>query len=181
VVDEAAALTAAVDDAASGLRARTLRGFLLVGAQRALSLVVTAAGGIALARLLLPDVFGSYALISFAVTLGVVFSDVGLGAALIQRRELAGDAGLTAAFVAQLTLAAVLGAALVVLAPVAVAWLGAPPETADALRALALLVPLAALRMPAAVVLERRLVYLPLTLADTLDTVLFYAVAVVAA
>ena len=181
MVDEAAALTAAVDDAASGLRARTLRGFLLVGAQRALSLVVTAAGGIALARLLLPDVFGSYALISFAVTLGVVFSDVGLGAALIQRRELAGDAGLTAAFVAQLTLAAVLGAALVVLAPVAVAWLGAPPETADALRALALLVPLAALRMPAAVVLERRLVYLPLTLADTLDTVLFYAVAVVAA
>ena len=35
--------------------------------------------------------------------------------------------------------------------------------------------------MPAAVVLERRLVYLPLTLADTLDTVLFYGVAVAAA
>jgi PST family polysaccharide transporter len=167
--------------AAPGLRARTLRGFLLVGGQRALSLVVTAVGGIALARLLLPDVFGSYALISFAVTLGVVFSDVGLGAALIQRRELAGDAGLTAAFVAQLLLAAVLGGVLVVLAPIVVGWLGAPAATAGALRVLALLVPLAALRMPAAVVLERRLVYLPLTLADTLDTVLFYGVGVAAA
>src|SRR4030095_14138251 len=117
----------------------------------------------ALPRLLLPAVFGSYAMISFAVTLGVVFSDVGLGAALIQRRELAGDAGLTAAFVAQLVLAAALGGALVVLAPVAVAWLGAPAETADALRALALLVPLAALRMPAAGGLGRRPGRLPAT------------------
>src|SRR4030095_7232495 len=133
---EAAALTAAVGGWV--LRPRTLRAFMLAGAQRALSLVVTAAGGIAVARLLLPDVFGSYAIISFAVTLGVVFSDVGLGAALIQRRELASDAALTAAFVAQLALAALLGGALVVLAPVAVAWLGAPAETAGALRAVRL-------------------------------------------
>lgn len=178
---ETVALSAPAAGAASPLRARTLRGFLLVGSQRALSLAVTAVGGIALARLLLPDVFGAYALISFAVALGVVFSDVGLGAALIQRRELAGDAGLTAAFVAQLALAALLGVSLVVLAPMVVAWLGAPAAAIDALRVLALLVPLAALRMPAAVVLERRLVYLPLTLADTLDTVLFYGVAALAA
>ena len=68
-----------------------------------------------------------------------------------------------------------------VLAPTVVGWSSAPRATAGALRVLALLVPLAALRMPAAVVLERRLAYLPLTLADTLDTVLFYGVAVAAA
>ena len=178
----AAALSAAaVIDGARGLRVRTLRGFLLVGGQRALSLVVTALGGIALARLLMPDVFGAYALISFAVTLGVVFSDVGLGAALIQRRELGGEAALTAAFAAQLALAVALGGALVGLAPLAVTWLGAPAASVSALRALAFLIPLAALRMPAAVVLERRLVYLPLTLADTLDTLAFYVVAVLSA
>jgi PST family polysaccharide transporter len=164
--------------ASSGLRARTLRGFLLVGGQRVLTILVSALGGIALARLLLPDVFGIYTIISFAVTLGVVFSDVGLGAALIQRRDPDDDTGLTAAFVAQLALAVALGGALIALAPTFGRWLGVPPAATGALRALGLLVPLAALRMPAAVLLERRLVYLPLTIADTLETVVFHAVAI---
>lgn len=41
-----------------GLRGRTLRSFLLFGARRVVSLLVTAAGGIALARLLTPEKFG---------------------------------------------------------------------------------------------------------------------------
>ena len=40
------------------LRGRTLRSFLLLGAQRVVGVAVTAAGSIALARLLTPEVFG---------------------------------------------------------------------------------------------------------------------------
>ena len=164
-----------------GLRGRTLRSFLLLGAQRVVGLLVTMVGGIVLARLLVPDVFGVYAVIGFVVGLGVIFSDLGLGAALIQRRDLDPTATLGAASTANLALALALGAAIAALAPLIVRSLGLAPEAAEPLRVLALLIPLSALRMPAAVLLERHLAYVPLTIAETLDTVAFHVVAVAAA
>lgn len=88
-----------------GLPGRTLRSFLLLGAQRVLSLLVIAAGGIVLARLLTSEEFGLYAILAFAIGLGVAFSDLGLGAALIQRRDLDPSASLGTAFVLNLGLA----------------------------------------------------------------------------
>ncbi len=165
----------------SGLRDRTIRGFLLFGVQRVVSLLVTAGGGILLARLLTPNEFGLYAILLFAVGLGVTFSDLGLGAALIQRRDLDPVASLGVAFTANLALAIVLGAAIAALAPLIARWLGVPTDVTTPLRALAVLVVLSSLRMPAAVLLERQLAYLPLTIAETADTVVFYCVAVASA
>ncbi len=164
-----------------GLRGRTLRSFLLLGAQKVVSVVVTAAGGIALARLLTPEVFGLYAILVFVITLGVRFSELGLGAALIQRRELELATGLSAAFTATFVLALVLGAAIVATAPLLTRWPGMTSDVTAPIRWLALLVVLASLRMPAMVLLERRLAYLPLTIAETADTVTFNVVAIAAA
>lgn len=164
-----------------GLRGRTLRSFLLLGVQRVVGLVVTAAGGIVLARLLLPEIFGVYAVIGFVVGLGVIVSDLGLGAALIQRRDLDPAASLGVASTANLSLALVLAAAIAGLAPLIVRSLGLAPDATEPLRVLALLIPLSALRMPAAILLERDLGYVPLTIAETLDTVAFHVVAVGAA
>src|SRR5206468_12268765 len=164
-----------------GLRGRTLRSFLLLGAQKVVSVAVTAAGGIALARLLTPEVFGLYAILSFVITLGVRFSELGLGAALIQRRDLDAAGGLGAAFSATLVLALLLGAAIAAAGPLVARWPGVSADVTAPLRWLALLVVLSALRMPAAVLLERRLAYLPLTIAETADTVAFHLVAVAAA
>jgi hypothetical protein len=166
---------------APSLRGRTLRSFLLLGAQKAIAIVVTAGGTIALARLLTPEVFGLYAILSFVITLGVRFSELGLGAALIQRRDLDAADGLGAAFTATLGLALLLGAAIAAAAPLVARWPGVPADVTAPLRGLALLVVLSALRMPAAVLLERRLAYLPLTIAETADTVAFNVVAVAAA
>ena len=159
------------------LRTRTLRSFMLVGVQRVASLLVTAGGGIILARLLMPDVFGLYAIISFAVGIGVTFGDLGLGAALVQRRDLDPEVTLAVAFTSHLGLALGLAAAIVGLAPTLTHWLGLAPDAVAPLRSLALLVPLSAFRMPAAVLLERSMTYAPLALADTLDTLSFYGVA----
>ena len=164
-----------------GLRGRTLRSFLLLGAQKVVSVTVTAAGGIALARLLTPEVFGLYAIVIFVITLGVRFSELGLGAALIQRRDLDLATGLSAAFTATFALALALGALIVAAAPLAARWPGVSSDAAAALRWLALLVVLSALRMPAMVLLERRLAYVPLTIAETADTVTFYLVAIAVA
>ena len=164
-----------------GLRGRTLRSFLLLGAQKVVSVVVTAAGGIVLARLLTPEVFGLYAILLFVITLGVRFSELGLGAALIQRRDLDLATGLSAAFTATFALALVLGAAIMAAAPLVARWPGVSSEVTAPVRWLALLVVLSSLRMPAMVLLERRLAYLPLTIAETADTVTFYVVALAAA
>jgi O-antigen/teichoic acid export membrane protein len=166
---------------APSLRGRTLRSFLLLGAQKILAIAVTAGGAIALAHLLTPEVFGLYAILSFVITLGVRFSELGLGAALIQRRDLDVASGLGAAFTATLGLALLLGVAIAAGAPLVARWPGVSADVTAPLRWLALLVVLSALRMPAAVLLERRLAYLPLTIAETADTIAFNAVAVAAA
>ena len=164
-----------------GLRGRTLRSFLLLGAQRVVGVVVTAGGSIALARLLTPEVFGLYAILVFVITAGVRSSELGLGAALIQRRDLDPAAALGVAFTATFGLALALGAAIAAAAPLVARWPGVSSDVTAPVRWLALLVVLSSLRMPAMVLLERRLAYLPLTVAETADTVTFHAVAIAAA
>ena len=164
-----------------GLRGRTLRSFLLLGAQRVVGVVVTAGGSIALARLLTPEVFGLYAILVFVITAGVRSSELGLGAALIQRRDLDPAAGLGVAFTATFGLALALGATIAAAAPLVARWPGVSSDVTAPVRWLALLVVLSSLRMPAMVLLERRLAYLPLTVAETADTVTFHAVAIAAA
>ena len=164
-----------------GLRGRTLRSFLLLGAQRVVGVAVTAAGSIALARLLSPEVFGLYAILVFVISLGVRASELGLGAALVQRRDLDPAAGLGVAFTATFALALTLGILIAAAAPLVARWPGVSAEVTAPVRWLAVLVVLSSFRMPATVLLERRLAYLPLTAAETADTVTFYAVAVGAA
>ena len=164
-----------------GLRGRTLRSFLLLGAQRVVGVVVTAGGSIALARLLTPEVFGLYAILVFVITTGVRSSELGLGAALIQRRDLDPAALLGVAFTATFGLALALGAAIAAAAPLVERWPGVSSDVTAPVRWLALLVVLSSLRMPAMVLLERRLAYFPLTVAETADTVTFHAVAIAAA
>jgi len=164
-----------------GLRGRTLRSFLLLGAQRVVGVVVTAGGSIALARLLTPEVFGLYAILVFVITAGVRSSELGLGAALIQRRDLDPAAALGVAFTATFGLALALGAAIAAAAPLVARWPGVSSDVTAPVRWLALLVMLSSLRMPAMVLLERRLAYLPLTVAETADTVTFHTVAIAAA
>ena len=164
-----------------GLRGRTLRSFLLLGAQRVVGVVVTAGGSIALARLLTPEVFGLYAILVFVITAGVRASELGLGAALIQRRDLDPAAALGVAFTATFGLALALGAAIAAAAPLVAQWPGVSSDVTAPVRWLALLVVLSSLRMPAMVLLERRLAYLPLAVAETADTVTFHAVAIAAA
>jgi len=154
---------------------------MLLGAQRAVGLLVTVAGGIVLARLLMPEVFGVYAIILFAVGLGITFGDLGLSATLTQRRDLDLDTNLRVAFTVHVWLTVGLGATLAIAAPAIVHLLGLSPDAATPLRCLALLVPLSALKMPTTVLLERKLNFLPITIAETLDTVMFYVIAVAAA
>jgi PST family polysaccharide transporter len=119
-----------------------------------------------------------YAVIGFAVALTSTCGDLGLGAALVQRPASATVIPLQVAFTAQCAMAVLLGSALVVLAPLLTRWLHLPASAIGPLRTLSLLVPLAALRTPSAVMLERELSYLPLMASETIETATYFVVAV---
>jgi O-antigen/teichoic acid export membrane protein len=70
------------------LRSRVLRGLLWVGASQVGLQLTRALVAIAVARLLTPDEYGLAALALVFASLILIFSDLALGAALIQRKEL---------------------------------------------------------------------------------------------
>src|SRR5262245_4035475 len=70
------------------LRARVLKGVAWVGASQVGAQLTRAVVAIVIARLLTPDEYGLAALALVFASLVMVFSDLALGAALIQRKDL---------------------------------------------------------------------------------------------
>jgi len=101
-----------------GARARAAAGwqFLAKGIRTALQMVTS----IVLARLLMPDDFGIIAMATMVTGLGMIFQDLGLGQALVQRENIS-DRHTRAAFWGTLGMAALLYAAVFFSAP----WVGA--------------------------------------------------------
>lgn len=163
------------------LRTRVLQGGVALAVQRILGIMVTGIGGIVLARLLMPELFGIYGVMSFAAGLGVALGELGLGAALLQRRDGDFSTSLSTVFSTQLVATTLLGIFVAGTAPLVVRGLGLPGEAVAPLQCLAVLVPLSAFRVPASVLLERGLQYFAITVADIVDAVTFHLVAILAA
>ncbi len=111
--------------------------------------------GVFLARILPPADFGVVALALAVIGLAGAVSDLGLEAAVIQRRDLS-ERHLRTAFTASVLLGLVLSGTLVLLAPLSGALLRAP-VLPDVLRALALLFVVGALGGTSRALLRRRL------------------------
>lgn len=165
----------------ANLRTRVLQGGVALTVQRILGILVTGIGGIALARLLMPELFGIYGVMSFAVGLGAALGELGLGAALLQRRGDDLSSSLGTVFSVQFGASILLGGLVAGTAPLVVGWLNLPAEAVTPLQCLAVVVPLSALRMPGAILLERGLQYVPITVSDLVDAITFHAVAIPAA
>ncbi len=78
------------------MRARVTRGVAWVGASQLAGQLIRTAGAIVVARLLLPEEFGLAALALVFASLVLVFSDLALGAALVQRKMIDEDDRSTA-------------------------------------------------------------------------------------
>ncbi len=163
------------------LRRRTLHGGALLGIQRIVAIFISALGGIALARLLLPELFGLYTVAWFVVNLAVALGDVGLGTVLVQRRTIDENQHVARAFTVGLCVGVLVAGLVWGLAPLAVSLLGLDEQSAGLIRCLAVLALFAAFRMPPAVLLERRLDYRALTIADLAEISTYYAVAILTA
>ena len=102
-----------------GIRRRVASGMVILGARRALGQVVLTGSNIVLARLLAPQIFGAFAIISFFISTLGVLTTFGLGPALVQKKGEIKNQELRAIFTA-LFLGSLLFAGLVFfLAPLA--------------------------------------------------------------
>lgn len=156
--------------AVSGVLILTLRKFAL----RAISYL----GGIFLARLLAPEIFGIFAIISFVINFFAFFSDVGLGAALIQKKEQLTKKDLAVTFTLQ---------QILVVAVVLIIYLSAPffslkynlgSQGIWLIRIFSLSLFLTSLKTIPSILLERKLKFNRLIWPEVVEVVSFQVLAV---
>jgi len=157
--------------AAGDVRDRATGGAALLGARGALIYAFGTVANIALARLLTPRDFGIFAIGMVIVVAGTLLAEGGFGGALIKRREPPRQVELEAVAGLQL------GATMLVAAAIGIA---AVPLGRDAelIAVMALSLPIAILRAPSMVVLDRRLEYRMIATADLVEAFVFYTVAI---
>jgi O-antigen/teichoic acid export membrane protein len=153
------------------VRDLAVRGLAALGLRSLSIRIMSFAANLLLARLLTPHDFG---LMAFGLTimgLGAFITDGGLGAALLRAAAPPEQRVLAAVFGAQLVLAT--GAAL------AIVLLALPLGTLGAVAALmALALPIDCVRVPGALLSERRLDYTPIVRAEVAEMLAYNIVAV---
>jgi O-antigen/teichoic acid export membrane protein len=155
------------------VRSRAASGAAVLGARGALIYLVGIGANLLLARLLTPRDFGLVALGTVLVVLGTYLAEGGLGAALIRREQEP----------QRIELEAVIGLQLAALGSVAaIAAVAAVPFGRDGFVVATMVasLPIATLRAPSVIVLERSMRYRAIATADVAEAMAYYAWAIVA-
>jgi O-antigen/teichoic acid export membrane protein len=153
------------------VRSRAASGAALLGARSVLVYIFGTGANLLLASLLVPRDFGLVALGTMLVVLGTAVSEGGLGAGLIARSGPPEPVELRAVLAMQLGLTTLLAAVAIAIAV---------PFGDDGLVVASMVVslPIAALRAPSVIVLERQLRYRTIATADVAESLAYYAWAV---
>ena len=137
---------------------------------------------IALARLLAPQAFGVYAIVTFVVQFFSTFGDVGIGAALIQKKGDLTREELSSTFWLQQFLVWFVVCATVLAAPLALRlYPSLPSYGVWLIRAMAVSFALTSLKTIPSILMERRLDFRRIALVDIAETVTFYGAALLLA
>lgn len=135
-------------------------------------------GMLVLARLLSPEVFGVFAVASFLITLLESLSTLGLNAALIRRREPVSEIDLSTVFTAQLAFAVTAAGLIWMLAPAIAGHYELDADGLLLIRVMALVLLLNLFKTIPDVLLQRRMRFDLLALAQSLEYVAYLAVAI---
>lgn len=156
--------------AVSGVMILTLRKFALKA--------VSYLGSIFLARLLMPEIFGIFAIVSFIINFFAFFSDVGLGAALIQKKEKLTPKDLAVTFTLQQILVVTVVIIVYLLAP----WFNLKydlgPQGVWLIRIFSLSLFLTSLKTIPSILLERKLQFNRLIWPEVVEVVSFQILVV---
>ncbi len=156
---------------------RTIQGALAMFFRHALLVPVGLLANILLARWLTPADFGAYAIANFLIATATQFSDFGLAAALIQKRESPTRVELRTVFTVRLALSFALVLLLLGLTPELARIFHLNESTSRVIPWLALVLPLGTLGSISMMLLERALAYPSLARIEVLATVVFQVTA----
>lgn len=131
--------------------------------------------------LLTPSVFGVYFLVTAVISFLTYFSDVGLAAALIQKKSEPTREELVTSFTLQQLLVGTVVLLLIIFTPQIALFYKLNSGGVFLLKALAVSFFLSSLKTIPSVVLERRLAFGKLVLPQILETLSFYLVAIILA
>jgi O-antigen/teichoic acid export membrane protein len=157
--------------AAEEVRSRAAGGAALLGARGLLIYTFGVVANVLLARLLTPHDFGIFALGMVVVVAGTLLSEGGFGGALIKRNQPPTRSELEAIAGLQIGVTALLASAVAI----AAIPLGRDVEL---IALMALSLPIAIVRAPTMLVLERQLEYRAIATADLVEALVFYTTAI---
>jgi O-antigen/teichoic acid export membrane protein len=174
---EVVAQSASLPASSQRLQSQISRSLILLGLRQFVAYGSIFMGNIALSRHLSTEVYGLFAAaLAFQQTLAVL-SDVGLGAALVQRHETPSKEEIAGLFSVQLVIYAVITGIVFVFAQ-NIANAAGLSNGAWVVRAVALIFCITAFRSIPAILLERELRFDAIALAETVSTVTYQIVVV---
>lgn len=160
------------------LKKRTLSSAFSLTLGRAIGQIVTSIGGIILARILVPEMFGIFAVVNFAVIFCGLFSDLGLGAALIQKKETLTRDDLRTTFTVQQILMGFLLVVIFLVSPAIMRWYEFETPHVWLLRTLSLSLFLTSFKSIPSVLLQRALAFNRLVTTEITEILIFQVTAI---
>jgi PST family polysaccharide transporter len=165
----------------SEVKRRALKGIVALTGRTLGTRIFAFAGNVILARLLLPRTFGLFAIVNFIVAIASFLADLGIGAALVQRKEELTEEDLRTAFTLGVLIDIAFTLAVMALAPVLVKLYHLEPRYVLAIRGLALTIMASSFAAIPSIKLERTLQFARVTAADVVSQFTYIAIAVIMA
>lgn len=168
-----------IDQNIDNLKIRAFKGVFTLTFRRLILKIIDTVGLIFLARALTTDAFGVFGIISFIVfTFLSFFSDVGFGAALIQKREELTDDDTRTTFTIQQSLVTILLIVAWLTSPMIAGFYGLGDQGIWLIRVLSLSLFLTSFKTIPSILLERELKFERLIIPEILETITYNAIAV---
>lgn len=168
------------EDNFQALKAKSLAGIGSLIKRQVATKVIYLVATVILARLLTPQSFGIYAIIAFMVQFFSTFGDVGLGAALIQKKGTLSREELATTFWLQQALVWTVALLVFALAPLAkLIYPQLPANAIWMLRVMVIAFVIASLKTIPAILLERDIRFDRIAQVDVVESLSFYGFAVI--
>jgi PST family polysaccharide transporter len=140
--------------------------------------MITFTGNVILARTLVPKSFGLFAIVSFIVQFAAFLADMGIGPALVQRKEELTEADLRTAFTLSFIIDAAFTIGLVLVAPWLVRIYHLEPRYVLPVRVLSVTIMMSTFATVPNILLERRLQFARNSAADMIASITYITLCV---
>lgn len=162
------------------IKKRAIGGVAALTMRRIVLKVISFSGEVILARLLTPEIFGIFTIVSFMVNFFGFFGDVGLGAALIQKKEKLTDDDLKTTFTIQQLLVGVITIVLFVTSPLLSRLYGGEESLSMTwlFRVMSLSLFISSFKVIPSILLERVLKFNLLIIPEILEVISFQVIAI---